>query len=259
MNNLLNNNKYKRERLVNIINNRRLWYSKKNLSKENENKLLSLKNLYKNRRCFIVGSSPSLRYLDLSKLKNEIVFTFNWGFRLKESGLSHSTFHLMSDINTFEEDDVMKYIPNDFVETFLIYSQINFNDKNKNVIYFDYIHHSMDVDKVIFQQDLKKPLIAYDTAVVHALQFALYMDFKKVFLIGVDLDFSKICGHAYVETQGEQKRQKRDSVRSVGVMLNGIKIASEIYKKCGKEIYNASPCGRVDCVPRVVYEDLFYD
>ena len=41
------------------------------------NKILSYKNKYKNKRCFIIGTGPSLEINQLELLKNEYTFSMN--------------------------------------------------------------------------------------------------------------------------------------------------------------------------------------
>lgn len=257
MNKLLNDNKYKYLRLIKLQEKQRLYFAQKHLSGNNKDKILKLKDLHKRERCFIVGSSPTLNLLDLTKLNNEYVFTVNWGFKLKTQGLRHSNYHIMSDIKTFTDDNVMLQIPYDFSDTFLIYAPIDFNETNRDVVYFDYINTREDINHIVFQKDLTKPLIAYDTAIVHAMHFAFYMGFHNVYMIGVDLDFNNIAGHAYKETAGEHIRQQQDSVPSVQIMLEGIRVADKNFNQRGGRIYNASPSGIVDCVQRIPYEELF--
>ena len=78
---------------------------KQHLTAANTDKVIALKNKYVGKRCFIVGSSPSLNLLDLTQLNNEYTFTVNRGYMLKEKGLKHSNFHVISDTNTFKDAD----------------------------------------------------------------------------------------------------------------------------------------------------------
>ena len=83
------------------------------------------------------------------------------------------------------------------------------------------------------------------------------MGISEIYLLGVDLDFVKLKGHAYVECSGEKRRQQVDTKKTAKLTLNTIELYSQILNKHNIKIYNASPVGIVDCVPRVKYEDLF--
>lgn len=226
---------------------------KKNLTEDNLAKILLLKNKYKGKRCFIIGGSPSLEQLDLTKLTDEITFSVNRGYKMVDKGLKHTKYHIMADIHSFQDDNIASEIPNDFSDEFLIYGGIDFPDERLKTTYFDFVAHA----DYIFQDDLQKPLLTRGTVIIFALQIAYYMGFSDIYLIGVDLDFSKIKGHAYKETVGEIERQSGESVKMQDIMLNSIQDCVGFLTSHGVNIYNASPVGRMDCMPRVKYEELF--
>lgn len=228
----------------------------KNLTKNNIEKIKSIHNLYNNDRCFIIGSSPSLKNLDLTKLNNEYTFTVNRGYLLKEQGLVNSDFHVISDTNTF------KYINNElntlkkYSKTVFCYAGIENFSKWNNVYYFDYIYQQLTKNS-IFQTDLTKPLIAYHSVIHFAIQIAYYLGFKTIFLLGVDLDFIKNTGHCYKETVDEKQRQLEHSIKMANEMLRGIDIFGQFLNDNNVSLQNASPKGIVDCIKRVKYEELF--
>tara|TARA_Y100000590_G_scaffold201045_1_gene228465 strand:- start:4274 stop:5044 length:771 start_codon:yes stop_codon:yes gene_type:complete len=232
---------------------RRLLQS--NLTVENEHKLLSLKDIHKGKRCFIVGSSPSVKNLDLSLLNDEFTFTVNRGYKLIDSGLNNSTYHLMSDIYTLEDEGVRNEFPQNFSNTFLTYAGIDF-PFDKNVIYFDYTLNTNKVNPKI-NECIKKPFIECSTIIAYALQFAYFMGFDEINIIGVDLDFNKVSGHAYNETSGEKARQKDSSIKDSDVMLNGLTNISEQLIEKGVKVQNASPVGVFNSIPRINYNELF--
>ena len=230
-------------------------FKKRNLTEENFQKIISIKNKYKNKRCFIVGSSPSLNLLDLTKLNNEYTFTVNRGYMLKEKGLCHSNFHVISDESTFKDAD-SKY------KNLLNYSDYLFcyggmePPVDMETIYFDFLSYKWS-NGVSFCNDLCKPLISYQSVIHFAIQIAYYLGFNKIYILGVDLDFAKNKGHAYIQTKGEEERQSNHSIKQAKTMLWGIERCGEWLKENNTELLNASPKGVVDCIKRVAYEDLF--
>jgi|GEM_PF-1554217 len=223
-------------------------------SESNKEKILQLKDKYKGKRCFLLGSSPSLKNLDLKKLENECTMTVGKGFKLRESGLKNSTFHVMSDFVGFLESE--KGFPADFSEIYFTSQNVPFIENEvKSSLKFYYKRSGDNGFK--FEGDILKPLYTAETVITFAMAIAFYLGFKEVILIGVDLDFTAITGHAYESSAGERERQKNHSINSRDEMLNGIKISAEEMKKQGTTVLNASPAGIVDCVPRVKYEDLF--
>jgi hypothetical protein len=228
---------------------------KNNLTEENKEKLLSLKNIHKGKRCFIIGTSPSINDLDLTRLNDEITFTVNRGYNLVERGLTNSNYHIMSDIHTLKDENVAKEIPLSFTNEFLIYGGIDFPIK-KNITYFDFVSNPNTL-KQNLKDEITDPFLSCTTVIAYALQFAYFMGFEEVNIIGVDLDFSNIMGHAYSETSGEKERQQDGSVKLAKRMLDGITdISLQMIDKDIK-VQNASPSGILNDIPRVVYDSLF--
>lgn len=64
---------------------------------------IKFKDKYKGKRCFIVGTGPSLKEQDLSVLKNKLVFTVNSGFKLKDFEALNTDFHVYVDSMYFQE------------------------------------------------------------------------------------------------------------------------------------------------------------
>lgn len=252
----LSDEKYIKERLHNIWTTSLEKENKKyNLTDNNLTKILQLKNKHENERCFIIGGSPSLKQLDLSKLNNEYTFTVNRGYQLKEKGLNHSTYHVITDKLLFMEDDITDEIPLDFMNNLLLYAGIKFRRATDNVIFYDYMH-MMNYTEVKFQPDLTKVLAEGYCVIFTALQVAVYMGFSQIYIIGVDLDFNLINGHIYEETKGEINRQTKSHMNAQR-MYDSIAYATEYADKIGIEVFNASPTGILDCMQRVNYDTLF--
>lgn len=226
---------------------------RKYLAENNIKTIQALKDKFNGERCFIIGGAPSLNQLDLTKLNNEFTFTVNRGYMMREKGLSHSTFHVMSDVNTFDDENVINEIPLDFMDKLFLYTGIDkFNPDG--ALYFDFYPLGHECK---FQTDLTKPLSLFGSVIFFAIQIAYYLGFKQIILIGVDLDYVSNMGHAYKETAGEVSRQYSHSILCCREMMQGLEVAQEFLTKEGVSILNASPAGKVDCMPRVKYEELF--
>lgn len=226
-----------------------------NLNQANNKKLLALKDIYKGERCFIIGSSPSIKNLDLTKLNNEFTFTVNRGYKLIDNGLTNATYHIMSDVYTLKDDNVRDEIPQKFAQQFLIYGGIDF-PFSKNVTFFDYTNNPNNLKQKI-KPNITDPFISCSTIIAYALQFAYFMGFSEINIIGVDLDFSAIMGHSYEETDGEKQRQQDASIKQAKFMLEGIDNISQQLIAKGITVQNASPVGILNSIPRVNYNNLF--
>lgn len=219
---------------------------------ENVQKINNLKNKYQGERCFIIGGSPSLSQLDLSKLENEFTFTVGRGYNLKSIGLKKSNFHVMSDYLGYLE--CFKEIDENFSDIYFTSSDVPFVNKVKEHIIFDFA--PLGNNKYKIQEDLTKTLIAGQTVICFALNIAYYLGFKEIIFIGVDLDFENTSGHAYKENDGEAERQKSHSRVCQDIMLECLTSGTKQLQENGLKLYNASPAGRLDCMPRVKYEEI---
>lgn len=218
----------------------------------NKEKLASLRDTYHGKRCFILGNSPSIKTLDLSLLGNEYTFTVGRGYKLKDVGLSSSTFHVMSDYVGYTE--FRDEIDLNFSRYFFIASTIPFHSIAQNIIYFDYYEPTRIGD---FQGDLTKPLPACQTVVGFVPSIAYYLGFREIIFLGVDLDFTSTAGHAYAQSIREQRSQQTHSKDNRTIMLDGLRGISRELTKKGLKLVNASPAGVLDCMPRVEFSTLF--
>lgn len=214
-----------------------------------------LKNKYKGHRCFIVGGSPSLNQLDLTKLNNEYTCTVGKGYKLVEKGLQHSTFHVFGDIFGYAETCVELDV--NFSEIYFFRSAIDCVNPIKNKIFFDTYEGGHQSAAHGCQTNMEKPLFCGKTVVVYALQIMAYLGFSEIIFIGVDLDFRKIDSHAYASTKQEQKRESW-SVSNQNIMWNALNFCCKfLIEKKKIKILNASPVGNMDFIPRIDFNNLF--
>lgn len=221
---------------------------------QNETALKALQNAYAGKRCVLIGGAPSLSQLDLSLLKNEYTFTVGRGYRLKEKGLSHSSFHVLSDVQGYAE------FQNEIDWTF---SDVTFFasclpiETRPNRMRFAYYRRPLMTDG-FFQTDLTQPLYRGHTVMVYALQIAYFLGFRDIYFIGVDLDFKNRAGHAYGSSAGECYRQQTLSVRQEAKMRRALVCACRFLKRRGCRLYNASPAGSLDFMECVSFNEVFH-
>lgn len=215
-----------------------------------------LKNKYKGHRCFIIGGSPSLNHLDLTKLNNEYTCTVGKGYKLVEKGLQHSTFHVFGDIFGYAESCVELNV--NFSEIYFFRSAIDCVNPIKNKIFFDTYERGKMSAAHGCQLNIEKPLFCGSTVVIYALQIMAYLGFSEIIFIGVDLDFKKIDSHAYASTKQEQKRESW-SISNQNIMWKALNFCCRfLLEKKKIKIFNASPVGNMNFIPRVDFNNLFF-
>jgi len=222
-----------------------------------EKQFLLEKESYDGKRCFIVGTAPSIGQMDLAKLKNEHVFTVNRGFLLKNKGLKNVEFYGMSDQKAYDSygEDLN---PADFKHCFVI-GDIKWQLATDNVTTLDLYTRNTLFKKMrdgFFQFDITKPLASSSTVVLHMLQIAVWLGFKEIYFIGMDNDFSGKNMHFYKDTKEEKANMKHFDDPCARNALSFLK-ADKILRKKGVMICNAGVGGKLDEIPRVDYESLF--
>jgi len=216
------------------------------------------KDEYAGKKCFIIGSGPSLAYKDLSFLKNLTVIALNLSILTLNLHDIKPDFNIIADRyqyprfkevykNLTYKKDIQKIIVTSACETFpkeLIDNQTFFFPKK-------------------LQQEIpsfsKNPLkdgfsrgktVAYD-----AIQLAYYLGFKEVNIIGMDMDFDKdwgTNGHSY-ELEKNPKFTNLNFARTkdfeiqrgspghpeyAGYIEKCMRLAKKAFQEKGREIFN---------------------
>ncbi|WP_200155703.1 hypothetical protein [Francisella philomiragia] len=219
----------------------------------NLKKIKSLKNKYQDKRCFIIGSGPSLKNIDLSLLNNEFTFVCNRGYLLKELGLESANFYGLSDVNAAKEYG--NKIPNNFADLFLTFGKIKL--KNKKQINFKFANSNHLVSKGYFQLDLVKPVAHSYTVVLQMLHVAVWMGFVDIYFIGVDNDFNKIENlHWYKDSKKERDNMVNWNFDPCEDNKKAFGQAYELLKLEGINIYNAGIGGELDTIPRINFNKV---
>ena len=227
------------------------------------------KNSYAKQRCFIVGTAPSIGALDLSLLKNDVIFTVNRGYLLLQKGLPHIDFYAVSDMNAFKSyGDEINF--QDFKQIFLIgpIDNINWERNLHNVStlsHYELIAYSYHMHNRFFQFDITRPLARGYSVVLYQLQIAVWLGFEKIYFIGVDNDFNyKKNMHFYKDTKLEKEnmRNHSDHMKKWDAspeqrIAEAFVYAREALQKRNISIYNATKGGKLDEIERISYESLF--
>lgn len=255
-----------------------------------------LKNIHKDKRCFIVGNGPSLKKMDLKKITNEITFSVNNIVNDKDLYNSiNSNYHFFIDPLYYSLDNENK----EDIETIKIIENVNYASKKpicfinyegfqafkkfkfkKDHLNLRYIYaHRVLKEPYLKKIDLSKNMPQSQNVIHTAIYTAIYMGFKEVFLIGCDmtsvfLNFEKNefgkqeirkNFHAYNYTESEMKTMLRDSAKFDNeYMLYDYAKTFTIFKRINDyafnnniKIYNVGLGGGLDVFERANYNDLF--
>jgi hypothetical protein len=150
---------------------------------QNAENLRKLKNTHVDKRCFIIGNGPSLRIGDLDKLKDEITFAFNRIYLIFDKTEWRPTYYCSEDNKTiFKSNEEInqlnienKFFPTNFPWDYNLH--FKFSDKNS---------------EPKFSEDIVKGIYWGNTVAYSAIQMAIYMGMKEIYLLGIDHSFSKV-------------------------------------------------------------------
>ena len=236
------------------------------LSSEEKRKIQTLKGIHKGKRCFIVGTGPSLLLEDLELIKNEISFTVNSGCLAYEKTAWRADYFVAMDgaAQIFFDKICEKNMPVCLVSRYINYKN------NENVIKLP-IDASMNFNiaswrsrvfpKLFpigpFSGDLSKICYSGKTVIYSCIEIAAYMGFSEIVLLGVDCNYENGKTHSEIMRYDIDEKGLQMVVNSSGqlmrIQLNSL--AKSISNKDFK-VYNASRGGKLECFERRSLEDI---
>ena len=174
-------------------------------------KNIELKDIHKGKRCFILGSGPSIKKEDLKPLKNEIVFALNNFYVHEDFDIIMNgnvpKYYMTAPIHSPQTEiewkewfsDMEKHVPKN---TNMLFGLNNYHYNIKYVFdkyglfkehkinwyyagvnvneYYKFNKKDIDVTNMIWSAN---------TVSIYALIFAIYMGFDEIYLVGMDHNY----------------------------------------------------------------------
>ena len=250
-------------------------------------KNIELKDIHKGKRCFLLGSGPSIKKEDLKPLKNEIVFALN-NFYVHEdfneimSG-DVPKYYMTAPIHppqTEDEwkrwfEDMEKHMPKNTNMIFglnayegnikYIFEKYGIFKEHKINWYFagvNYNHETFNDNAM----DITNPIYSGEAVSIYSLILAIYMGFDEIYLLGMDHDYFLYEDESKMRMYERAVHQQNEFERTFGdtfyikEFLRQYNIFSK-YKafanNSNSKIFNASNGGILKVFPKVKYESLF--
>lgn len=221
------------------------------------------KDSHKGERCFIVGNGPSLAMNDLELLKDEFCFGANQIFFAFDKTSWRPDVYLTVNVDTFlayrqEIDSLESKIK--FIDS----KALDYGVEICDALYLK--HGTFAENEDFFSDDIGRYYYNGGTVVYTALQTAVYMGFKDIYLIGVDNNFTiekskdggviknNIQNHFYTVEEDKRTANLYATV-DVKHLSESFKIAQDYAEKNGIRIYNATRGGKLEVFPRVKLEE----
>lgn len=217
--------------------------------KEMHGKLTRLKDIYKGKRCFIIGNGPSLKIEDLERLyiNHEICFGLNVIHKLYAQTKWRPDYVCMADPLVIAQNDkaVMENntCPKIVNDIKLFYQWETGED--------EYLVHEIN-GKVGFSEDFVKGFHNGATVTYMVLQLCAYMGFEQIYLLGMDCSN---WGSHFNKDYWQEGEAFREPDEAKTFMAYGK--AEQYAREHDFRIFNATRGGKLEVFERVNFDDLF--
>jgi hypothetical protein len=259
--------KFKSKVSISIYRVNRIFKVVKFRQSQNAKYLKSFKNKHLNKRCFIIGNGPSLRTEDLEKLNNEITFAFNRIYYIFNKTTWRPTYYCSEDekviLSSIKEINKLE-LENKF---FPVNVPWDYNIHFKNSINYIFEIGDSNVEPE-FSENIVKRIYWGNTVAYTAIQIAVYMGIKEIYLLGVDHNFSKMINDkgetindpSVKDYFCEDYNNAKDDLYTPNVELStrAFTAAKRYADKNNIKIYNATRGGKLEVFERVDFDKIIF-
>lgn len=254
----------------------RIYYKYANLLKRNE----KLRDLFKGKRCFVIGNGPSIKRQDLSLLKHEIKIVCNYFFNheiLKEwqptiyCAGDPATSHSIPAYIDYYQNIFRKIDPLFYIFHWTVLEQISNNDEIKITSAQRDKMLGFVSDSVLYevsdrsQIDFTKTIPTIRHTPMLSIMVAMYMGCNPIILIGCDHDYA----YKYFQGKYEVEHFYPESNPQI-IQRTYLQVFEDMFKTyaCyrklnqialnkGISILDATDGGFLDTFKKVDYSSLF--
>lgn len=230
---------------------------------ENYKKLKGLKNKYQGKRCWVIGNGPSLNADDLDQIQNEYSFAANRIYYIFDKTSWRPDFYMCQDPraiqNVLDDDNEGKKELN---KKMVFASKVLTNQVNQffsNPIFYR-LCKSSDPSNIQITHNLPVYVVEGLSVTYSMIQFAIYMGFSEICLLGVDHN-QNLANEKNVENMHFDKRYKVDlksypTISEYEYLTSCFQKAKEECEKKGISIYNTTRGGRLEVFERRSLEQV---
>lgn len=225
-------------------------------------KIRALKNSRKGESCFITCTGPSLTISDLELLKDRQTIGVNSIVKAYSQTDWRPTYYVLVDIFAFGKFLSENDVPGGIYATDKSFLHYRSRPKNVNgsevyclISYENHRHDWMKKKKIKVSDDLS--VCAYDcfTVTNMAIQVAIYLGYKNIYIIGADCDYSGSKIHFVELDDDKQKISEGWLPDALALSIDGYKAVKKFAKRHGVNIYNSTRGGKLEVFKRVPLEE----
>lgn len=215
------------------------------------------KDINKGKSCFVVGNGPSLKDMDLSRIKDKYSFAMNRISLIYPTTDWRPTYFVCVTSNTHKpawRKDIVTSI-NLGIPSFVWHSLVPVLPQRDNIIPINCTHGHYVVPKAEdkwWSNDLSIRACKFGTSLLVALQAAVYMGFSSIYLIGCDLGFTDNIRGGDTNHFDPSYGTPGLAARELNInMVAAHELARRSADKLGVKIYNATLGGSLEVYERV--------
>lgn len=228
----------------------------------------AFKDMYTNRRCFIIGNGPSLQLEDLEHLHNEVTMGCNGLIKVLAYTKWRPTCFFFED-SIFVQENIKNESELEHVLSSCEYGFTSFrrNLYTKYGTKYDnmyYLYVGGKKEEMQFSDDICKEVYTAGTTLYTMMQVAVYMGIREIYLLGVDFSFGKVIDsegkitiNPGIKNHMKLMDEVTQGVYTTDLILEGYKFAKEYAERHGIKIYNATRGGKLEVFERVNFDELF--
>lgn len=241
---------------------------------EDSEYIRSLHGKYAGKRCFIIGNGPSLTPEDLDRIKDEYCFASNRIYHIYSMTQWRPTWYLCIDYNVISAEI-------DTIKTAGTYPKLlNYKAERLGRKAEDNIHYVCFKGKYLIDvshralselsDDVSKYVSWCSSVTITAIELAIYMGFKEIYLLGVDNSYAMqvdkdgklhvdptIKSNYFKGMKGpDGQEDSGNAVQYVDTVNYEYGLARDFAREKGITIYNATRGGKLEVFERVDFDEV---
>lgn len=234
------------------------WYFSNNGRKHAQEILKGLKGNFVGHRCIVIGNGPSLNQMDLSLLKNEYTFGLNRIYLLFDK-LSFETDYLVVSNGL-----VMSQFANEIMNT-KSFKLLNWKHRDGYEVDDNTVFVNAKPIRSLNGEITNGYYLGGGTVTNVALEFAYFLGFSEVILIGVDHNYStKGQPGKAITSKADDRDHFSPAYFGKGItwqlpnyinMENGFRKNRELFGEDDRKIVDATRNGKLQVFPKVNFEE----
>ena len=221
------------------------------------------KDIHDGERCFIVCPGPSLTLDDIALLKDEWTFGVNSIFNVSAISGWKPNYYVMCDASGYRRQEAVWDFDSFATDAVFINNRIIQWQKEftRNAHGFVVNHrtseHYTPADRPMrYEKDASVCVYDRGTVTNAAIDIALYMGFKEIYLIGVDHNYKQADGRRhFMDTEDDGKRKPPTEYHML-VSTEGYQVSALHSRVRKAKIYNCTRGGKLRVFPRRKLEDV---